>query len=61
MTLKFWCPYCDEVVSFGYQHYYDETWCLECKRIFSEDPKHHQWPKGLDMQTGELEGTENAK
>lgn len=53
--IKLWCPYCDEVVGFGYQNYYDDTWCTQCNRIFSRDPRHHKWPKGIDVFTGELE------
>lgn len=52
--INLWCPYCDEVVPFGIQHYYDDTWCTKCKRVFSPDRRHHSWPKGIDMQTGEL-------
>ena len=56
--LKLWCPYCDEVVEFGFQHYYDEVWCLECLRRF---PFEHQWPKGFDIKTGELHGRQITK
>jgi len=58
--IKLWCPYCDEVVMFGYQHYYEELWCTQCKRVFSPSYKHHHWPKGLNAETGELEGVENG-
>ena len=47
-----WCPYCDEVVVFGAQFYYDDVWCTKCGRWF---PHHYQWPKGFDIKTGELE------
>jgi len=52
--VKLWCPYCDEVVLFGQQEWYDDVWCTKCKRVFSPDSRHHQWPKGLDIKTGEL-------
>ena len=47
-----WCPYCDEILPFGHQHYYDDWWCTKCHRMF---PYQHQWPKGFDITTGELE------
>ncbi len=49
-----WCPYCDEVGKFGHQHWYEEVWCMKCKRRFSSWWKHHKWPKGFDIKTGEL-------
>ncbi len=45
-----WCPYCDEIVKFGMQYYYDEIWCTKCGLDFPP----HQWPKGFDIKTGEL-------
>jgi hypothetical protein len=45
-----WCPYCDEVVKFGAQHYYDGIWCMKCKRDFPP----HTFPKGFNRYTGEL-------
>ncbi|MFX0212229.1 MAG: hypothetical protein ACFFDT_40020 [Candidatus Hodarchaeota archaeon] len=46
-----WCPYCDEVLPFGHQHWYDDVWCTKCNRFF---PHAHQWPKGFDIKTGKL-------
>ena len=50
--VNLWCPYCDMVVAFGRQYYYDDAWCTVCGRIF---PHQHQWPKGIDFRTGNLE------
>lgn len=47
-----WCPYCDEIVPFATQHWYADTWCTKCQRRF---PYEHQWPKGFDITTGEIE------
>jgi len=47
-----WCPYCDIVVPFGQQYYYEDVWCTKCGRMF---PYQHQFPKGFDITTGELE------
>jgi hypothetical protein len=52
--IKLWCPYCDKVVNYGSQDYFDDVWCTECKRIFDRDPRFHKWPKGFDIKTGEL-------
>lgn len=52
--IDYWCPYCDEVVPFGHQNYYEEIWCTKCKRIFSSYWRHHKFPKGIDIKTGEL-------
>ena len=50
--LSLWCPYCDKAVLFACYNYYGDCWCTECKRHF---PFKHQWPKGFDITTGELE------
>jgi hypothetical protein len=53
--IDYWCPFCDEVVKFGHQYYYEEIWCTKCSRTFGPYWRHHKFPKGIDMQTGELE------
>ncbi len=46
-----WCPYCDEVLPFGHQYYYEDWWCTKCHRMF---PNQHQFPKGFNIKTGDL-------
>jgi len=50
--IDYWCPYCDEILPFGHQTWYEDVWCTKCGRMF---PYEHQWPKGFDIHTGELE------
>jgi ribosomal protein L37AE/L43A len=47
-----WCPYCDEVLPFAHQFYYEDWICTKCGRSF---PYHYQWPRGFDIKTGLLE------
>ena len=49
-VFDYWCPYCDRIVKFGKQNYYDEIWCMECKADFPP----HTFPKGIDPRTGEI-------
>ncbi len=51
---KYWCPYCDEITTFGLQTWYDELWCLKCKRVFGPGWNQHHWPQGFDIRTGDL-------
>ena len=55
-TIKLWCPYCDVVVAFEIQFYYGDSWCTKCRRRFPPN----FWPKGLDIETGELLPTKGA-